>query len=377
MKTIDQYILKEWLVLFFGCLIFLISFLCIFSIAEDITNVFPKETDSIFIDLVHWSWPYLPWLLPISALFSSLFLTGFLKKSGEWTAIQSVGISTVWCFRSVLFFGLIISYTSWLVSSSAIGDDHSIYAKSHGLKPLTMKIGKDRMWYFSSFDESKMEGHNVQLFHYDKAGRDVFRVWAEKASWFPEQGWTFYKGKFLGFRTKKGIPAPNKDGCGINWKPSSLFELGEVFKDSKSPLLRKEFDVFKDIGFNDNPSLHMLLGEKPKKLSFNQLNFLLQEYPNKETIFLNPHRLRRAQLIWSGPAFLIALLGGLTLGTSRLSTSLGKLGGLTIFAALLFYVVRTLSDSLAEVGIISPTLGASVPYLSALLAIFLLARLRS
>ena len=81
MKTIDQYILKEWLVLFFGCLIFLISFLCIFSIAEDITNVFPKETDSIFIDLVHWSWYYLPWLLPISALFSSLFLTGFLK---EW-----------------------------------------------------------------------------------------------------------------------------------------------------------------------------------------------------------------------------------------------------------------------------------------------------
>ena len=376
MKTIDIYIVKEWAAWFIASFGFLLSVLCLFSLADDVTNVFPRGFDSVTSDFVSWSWPFLPWLLPICALLSCLFLTGFLKKRGEWEAIQTVGISTIWCFRSVFLMGMIVSYSCWLISSKTLINDYNSRESIHHLKPLSIKSGTERMWYFSSFDDKTMTGFNVQLFQYDQSGENVFRIRADKANWDSANGWTFFEGKFLGFLSKKGVPVPNNEGHGLHWEFPEDYIQGTAFNSSPSPLISKHFDRLGGLELRDEPSLHLLLGVKPKELSFEQLNRLLKRWPNQDDLSVYPYLLRRAQLIWSGPGCMIALFAGLVLGTSKLSSSSGKLGGLSIIAALFYYTIRTISDSLVETGIIEPSLGASLPYLSSFLAIIFLTKIR-
>jgi lipopolysaccharide export LptBFGC system permease protein LptF len=376
MKTLDAYILREWFIWFLACLGFLLSVLCLFSIADDISNVFPAGFNSVAYDLLIWCWSFLPWLLPICALLSGLFLTGFLIKSGEWKAIQSLGFSTVWCFRSVLLLGLVLSYACWLISSTELTHESQSQQKKQSLRPLSMKIGTERMWYFSSFDESEMSGREVQLFQYNKSGGDVFRIRADKASWHPTHGWTFYDGQFLGFLSNNSFPIPNKNGSGLSWESLGGDGANLPLTGSKSPRINKTFNRLGGLSLADDPSPYLLLRVKPKKMSFQQLDRLVKKYPGTEKKILAPYYLQKAQLLWNGPACLIALLGGLLLGTSKFATSPGRIGGLSIAVALFFYVIRTLSDSLAETGIIEPNLGASLPYVIASLAILFLSQFR-
>ena len=374
-KTIDFYILKEWLVWFLACLGFLLSTMCLFSIADDPGNVFPRGYESIAKDLLNWSWAYLPWLLPICSLLAGLFLLGFLKKHGEWKAIQSNGISYVICFRSVVILGIGISYFCWWVSSNPLFEKTGSVRAKEGAGSLIMQVEGKRMWYFSSFDQATMTGYGVQLFQYGNAGEDVFRIRADQASWNLHSGWTFNEGKFLGFLSNHGVPLPNEEGKGLLWEHPQKRGSFAPSLGSKSPQINKSFVQLRP-GLNDDPSPYLLLRQKPKNLSYPQLDILLDQFPNSKKPIIFPYRLKRAQLLWTGPACMVALLSGLVLGVSNFSTSPGKLGGLALIGALCFYVVRTFSDTLAEAGMIEPGTGAGLPYMITLGAAFMLARLR-
>ena len=376
MRTIDLYVLKEWLVWFLACLGFLLSTLCLFSIADDPATVFPRGYTSVRKDLLNWSWSYLPWLLPVCSLFAGLFLLGFLKKRGEWKAILSNGISSSMCFRSVILLGLVVSYSCWWISSRPLFEEEITISQKLIKSPLTIKVKGERMWYFTSFDQNTMTGHGVQLFQYGKDGEDVFRIRAKQASWDPIDGWSFTNGKFLGFLSGQGVPLLNENGLGLLWEsPEQLGRWGSTFG-SKSPLINKRFTELLGLGLIDDPTPHLLLQERPKNLSYQQLDSLLAQFPDSEKPIIFPYRLKRAQLLWTGPACMVALLSGLVLGVSKFSTSPGKLGGLALIGALCFYVIRTFSDTLAEAGIIDPSIGAGLPYGITLGVACLLARLR-
>ena len=363
------------MVWFLACLGFLLSTMCLFSIADDPSNVFPGGYQFIVKDLLNWSWAYLPWLLPICSLLAGLFLLGFLKKRGEWKAIQSNGISSPMCFRSVVLLGTGVSYLCWWCSSNHLFEKTESVWSKEGAGSLIMQVDGERMWYFSSFDQGTMKGHEVQLFQYGNAGEDVFRIRAEKASWTSHSGWTFNEGKFLGFLSNRGVPLPNEEGQGLLWEhPKKLGSFAPSLG-SKSPQINKSF-VQLSLGLNDDPTPHLLLRQKPKGLSYPQLDSLLAQFPDSEKPILFPYRLKRAKLLWTGPACMVALLSGLVLGVSKFSTSPGKLGGLALIGALCFYVICTFSDTLAEAGIIDPSIGAGLPYCITLGAAFMLARLR-
>ena len=375
MKTIDLYVLKEWLVCFLACLGFLLSTMCLFSIADDPGNVFPLGYQSIAKDLLRWSWAYLPWLLPVCSLLAGLFLLGFLKKRGEWKAIQSNGISSAMCFRSVVVVGIGISYFCWWVSSNHLFEKTGSVRSKEGAGSLIMQVDGERMWYFSSFDQATMMGQGVQLFQYGNDGEDGFRIRAKEASWDPVMGWTFNEGKFLGFLSKRGVPLPKEYGLGLLWENPKKLGSFVPSLGSKSPHINKSFAQLRP-GLKDDPSPHLLLRQKPKNLSYPQLDSLLAQFPNSEKPIIFPYRLKRAQLLWTGPACMVALLSGLVLGVSKFSTSPGKLGGLALIGALCFYVIRTFSDALAEACIIDPSVGAGLPYGITLGAACVLARLR-
>jgi len=373
MRVFDLYIVKEWLLWFLCCLGFLLSMLCLFSIADDTSNVFPRGFDTVFFDLLNWAWSYLPWLLPVSCLFAGLITLGFLKKRGEWKAFQANGISMLLCFRSVVLVGFMISYLCWFISSEDLDSTNPGFLNAAQGKPLTMDTGKERLWYFSSFYEENMSGERVQLFQYDQDGADVFRIRAEQAIWSDVEGWSFQNGTFLGFMSEQGVPIPREDFIGLVWE----HEDGHVnsFKASKSPRIKKRFKELKMPELIDDPLPFLLLQIKPKKLSFQQLDQLISQFPEPEKPVLTPYLLRRAQIIWTGPACMVALLAGLVFGVSKYSATPGKLSGVALVGVLLFYMIRTFSDSLAEAAIISSNLGAGLPYIVSLLSLLILAKI--
>jgi len=81
--------------------------------------------------------------------------------------------------------------------------------------------------------------------------------------------------------------------------------------------------------------------------------------------------LRKAQLWWNGPACIVALFIGLGMGSAGGSSSPGKLAGVSLVGALLFYLVRTLSDTLGEQQLLSPLHSASLPYVLIILGTLL------
>ena len=93
-KIVSLHILKEWTTWFLGSLFFLMGTIFLFVLVEDFARIFPQDQANLK-DFTWWMVEYLPWVMPICSLLASLFTLAFLKKRGEWVAIQSTGISTI------------------------------------------------------------------------------------------------------------------------------------------------------------------------------------------------------------------------------------------------------------------------------------------
>ncbi|MEK9783934.1 MAG: LptF/LptG family permease, partial [Opitutales bacterium] len=102
-------------------------------------------------------------------------------------------------------------------------------------------------------------------------------------------------------------------------------------------------------------------------MSVNEIDRLLTRFPNPDSHEMVPYQLRKAQLWWNGPACFVALLIGLGMASAGSSSTPSKLAGVSLIGALLFYLIRTLSDSLGEQQILSPLSSASLPYILILL----------
>ncbi len=283
-------------------------------------------------------------------------------------AMQSNGISP---FGSLLWVGLagiaISVACGWLSKAElSFGEEN----RSSKIGSLKMRIGHERLWYFREFDIPTRSGTDVQLFCYGDEGEDLMRIRAESARWEDGVGWTFEKGRFLGFFTGLGLPVPAVDGKSIVWEKSSITDIdGGTLRGSKSPGINRSFDHLSGVGFEDDPFPHALLSEKPRNLGVKELQRVIEDYPQPDARELAPYRLRFAQIGWSGPACLIGLLTGLVLGISRFSSSPPKLAGIALLGSLAFYSIRTLSDSMGEQMILSPELAGSLPYFLCLLGL--------
>ena len=359
---------REWTVWFLGCLFFLTGTTFLFSSLDDVTQVFPQGTGFLLEDFWYWLVSYLPWLLPICCLGASLFCLSFIKKRGEWTAILANGISPWQCFIIILLIGMGVGWTSdWLMKSSGI---RLMDQSDTRIRSLKMPIGLERLWYFQSFNPSKLSGNDLQLFCYGKKGEDVLRIRAQRADWDTDKGWTFYHGRFLGFYSSQGLPLINQDQSGLIWEKADpeIKTLDPNLHTTKSPGISRKFDKLKGLYFEDNPIPFLWLQKRPKDMTLPEINRLLDLYPNPQSKKIIPYKLRKAQLWWNGPACVVALLFGLSLGSLRSAASPAKLAGVSLLGALVFYLVQSMSNSLGEQQIIGPFISASMPYLLVLLS---------
>jgi lipopolysaccharide export LptBFGC system permease protein LptF len=373
-KTIIIYLAREWLTWFLGCVLFLVGTIFLFSLVEDIEQVFPRGSEDWYQDLWYWLISYLPWLLPICCLGASLFSLSFARKRGEWTAMLANGISPWQTFVVLGFIGFLIGWGSdWLMNASA---SRNMGLSDIKVRSLKMQVGKDRLWYFRSFDPASLSGAGLQLFCYGEQGEDVMRIRSNKASWSKEKGWSFEQGRFLGFYSSLGLPVIDQDGQSIDWEKPSNKEAGHYSHDTKSPGMSRSFEKLSGLPFSDDPTPYLWLQKRAKDMSVHEIDRLLSRFPNPDSHEMVPYQLRKAQLWWNGPACFVALLIGLGMASAGSSSTPGKLAGVSLVGALLFYLIRTLSDSLGEQQILSPLSSASLPYILILLVMLIFIKIQ-
>ena len=74
------------------CIAFLLAVFAIFSLSDqpDLLNRFLAEDG--LDNFTGWLLPQIPWFLPISSFFGTLFCLLFLRQRREWLAMQASGV---------------------------------------------------------------------------------------------------------------------------------------------------------------------------------------------------------------------------------------------------------------------------------------------
>lgn len=377
MKLVDRYLTLEWMKWFALSMAFLFAILFLQAFSEDFGFL------SNFVDplgrkeTLDWFLGYMPWVLPISCFVATVSVLGMISKNHELLAMRASGISVIAVSRPLLLLGISVSFACWFARDYRNDFTSGMNQPPEGshLSSFGMKIDQSRIWYFGEFDEASGRGREVQLYSYDENGSDAYRIRSKSAIW-TGKGWSFREGRFLGFPSEHGIPVPLPNGMGIDWEENPAgFESNP--QERASPRISKSFSALFLPLAKDDPFPHAALRKKPNTLAYAELENLLREYPGQDSAKLFPYKLRRAQLLWSGPSCLIAVLCGLALGLRGKTTTVGRIAGASLLGMLLFYVMKTFCDALGEKGIVTEWVAAGIPYiLVTVLSIYLIGKRR-
>ncbi len=346
---------------------FLSAVFAIFALSDqpDLLNRFLTEDG--LDHFASWFLPQIPWFLPISSFFGTLFCLLFLRQRREWLAMQASGVSSSIVIFIYLTLGLIPTCLVWVASNAdaVSGVDGSEFSRHQGFQ---MKVDRRRAWYFESFDADGLTGKNLQLYSYDMKGNDSFRIRAEQAMFNGQSGWVFKKGRFLGFPSHKGLPVPNQDEEGLQWRNLDENEANFLQDEFTGPLINKSFDLLAIKELRDDPLPHIMLKNGPKALSLKELDYVLEEFAEVNSGILAPYELRHAQMLLNSPSCMVAIFFAFCIGVGRGKVSIGQMIGVTLLGLVTFYVLRTTFDALGEEALVKPTLAAVLPYAISVLA---------
>ncbi len=343
------------------CIAFLLAVFAIFSLSDqpDLLNRFLAEDG--LDHFTGWLLPQIPWFLPISSFFGTLFCLLFLRQRREWLAMQASGVPAYMVLFVYLTLGLIPTCLVWLASNADEVSGVNVSEFSRHVS-FQMKVNRTRAWYFESFDANGLTGKNLQLYSYDRKGNDSFRIRAEQAMFNGKLGWAFKNGRFLGFPSHKGLPVPNQDNDGLQWRSLDENEANFLKDEFTGPLINKSFDTLTIKELQDNPLPHLMLKNGPKALSLRELDYLLEVFKGVNSNILAPYELRRAQMLLNSPSCMVAIFFAFCIGVGRGKVSIGQMIGLTLLGLVTFYVLRTTFDALGEEAVVKPTIAAFLPY---------------
>ena len=336
----------------------------------DNNELFFESSPLVFLDLfIQLVFDYLPWLFPIACFVSTLFTFSFLTKNRELLALDASGVSTLFLARPVFMLAFVCSVLCWLSQDKKKIKDWFEDSQGSNLddskelvSSFRMRLeSENRTWYFQSFDLTNGIAKEINLYSYDRAGNDLFRIKAESGK-LSKKGWEFRNGKFFGFYSAKGVPViDNKNN--IFWDLTAKPYRNSLELEMNSPRFNKNFSELKMPHIHDDPKPFALLKTKPQDLSFGSLNEVIDRFPTPFSAKLYPYKLRRAQLFWNAPACILAILCAMALSIRREQTSVGFIIGLSFLWILAFYIVRAFCDAMGEKGILSEWIATGIPFI--------------
>lgn len=217
MRTLDRYVLREWLTIFaivMGATYGLLLLLEVSDAFPDLLKYGASTGQMLFYFAVK-SPSFLTYVLPIAVLVSLLYALGQLHRNNEIVAMRCAGVSlakitrSLWlavAVLSVLQFQLNSSIVPWSIEEARLIKTNLEFAwlKQQG-RPAE-EIGAEynlgfenrrqrRLWQISKFSRFDHAASGLHVSELDANRREVRRILAARGVWDEEhQGWTFFDG---------------------------------------------------------------------------------------------------------------------------------------------------------------------------------------
>ncbi len=353
LKTVDRYILREWLKVFGMSIAVTIGLLVLNDMYSNFGDLmdFGASFSQMLLYYGVLLPSFIPIVLPIALLLSLLFSLGNLHRNNEFVALRACGFSigrvtvTIWISALVLSGGLLFlnaRVVPWSVEQSRQmweNMEFAYLAETRGVdkvgivSTLTLDNRKeDRLWLMNRFDLRAFRGFGVNVYKLDGQRREVERIVAREAyfdDWREE--WVFVEGRRLFFDP----------------------EAGDIMRSIP-------FDELVDEELDESPENMVLLSKDPRDLSLYEIKTVLALMDEENPLGAS-FAVRYYGLIASSFSSLIIVGLAIPFATTgvRVNPMVGISKSLGLF--LLYYLLDTVSRILGEGGVLDPMWAAWLP----------------
>ncbi len=340
LKTIDRYIIKQFLGTYFFSIILILSIAVIFDINERISKFLNPEC-TLYEIVFHYYLNFIPYYANMfSALFvflSVILFTTKLAEKTEITAIFASGTSFNRLLRPYFFSATIIAILSFLLSSFIIPLGNSVrtefqdkYFKKKIKKEaseIQLEVEPNIYAYMSYYNHNRKEGYNFGLDHFED-GTLVSRLEAKKISYDTLNQWKVHNFEILYY----------------NGRQDSIvhgLELDTIIKLQPNDFLMSSISA----ETYTTPKLHSYIRELKARHSSN-IKYLEIELQKRYA---------------SIPASFILTLIGVSLSSRKRKGGMGLAILLGILLSVSYILFMTISATFAVSGNLSPFIAAQIP----------------
>lgn len=370
-RLLDRYVLWEWLKIFAIVVSATLGILLLASLhdtAGDLQDYGATWSEGLLYFLVLMP-SFLVFVVPISVLVSLLYSLGQQHRNNEIVAMRAAGVSlfaiTRWIWvaaagLSVLLFYLNATVIPWSVEQSRYMLENLEIAHEIRMNGTPDEAGQverlayanredRRIWVIGRFSKYSNRAFHVQVSTLDSERREYMRVVADEAYWDETtKSWGMIGGRETQFDPETGDPTSSY-----------------VF-DSK---------VYEFI--DDDPRFMLLLEQRPKDVSFFELNEII----SSPEIIDHPKRLEynvryHALLAGTFSCFIVAGLAvPFAVSGVRVNPAVGVSKSLGLF--VFYYLLSIIGEQLGVQGFVSPQVAGWMPNgFMVVLAFWLMARVR-
>lgn len=296
---------------------------------------------------------FLPVVLPLSFMIAILFGLGQLHRNNELTAMRAAGLSlfritrSIWglgVLLTILLFFLNASVVPWSVEQArVIWENYAFSAELQekeedeiGIIPSLAYYNhsENRLWFINRFSEFNFRAYGITVSQLSPRGREISRIVANEGSYEDTLGyWAF------------------KDGRNVTFDPIT----GEPVRS-----LGFTYQAFEQL--TDNPKLMKFREERPKDLSFFQLDLVLESLSPRDPDLLS-YQVRYYSI--AATPIICLLVVGLAVPFAatgvRVNPMVGVFKAIGLFVA--YYVVVNIASLLGSQGELPPLLAAWLPTL--------------
>jgi LPS export ABC transporter permease LptG len=356
-KTLDRYVLREWLSVLGLVAALTVGLLLIQTLYDDFRDLSgmgaPLGDLALYFAIRIPS--YLAVVLPIIVLVSLLYTLGQLHRSHEITAMRAAGLGFLRITRSIWCVGLAMCGLMWYLNASvvpwSVEASRSIFemielryetAQAKDQSGVGMVRGvtfdnrrEGRIWIINRYSRLARRAYGVSVSEINSSGQESRRVFAKEGVFDKPRGcWVF-----------RGV-----------WVTHFDAETGDV----SHPPPAGELVMDK---YREDPALMLIFDLKPSDLSFFELRRLIQHFEAEKSPKALAYSMRYYGLLADTLAPLIVILIGVSFSMTgvRVNPAVGVSKAMGLFAV--YYLCLQGANAIGARGLVDPMIAACAPSL--------------
>src|SRR5205085_5413074 len=198
MKLLDQYVIRNFLLIYFYCIAGFISIWLIFDVSDNISTFIDEHIGLLLV--VRYYATQIPQvliiLLPVSLLLSLLFALGRMSRANEIVSMLTAGVSVPRVLLPLIGIGLFTVAASMALNYSLA--PHAELARKMFIAEAQSRPGRNiqgqvfrnrsdlRTWFIQNFRLGDNMFNNVQVLQQDAQDNIVMGYSAARAYYRPE-----------------------------------------------------------------------------------------------------------------------------------------------------------------------------------------------